>query len=115
MGQLVALHCGDVLRLGQSLLSQSPLLLHVGVASGFAWADTTKNGMTVLVTARNGGDTGAAARAAARAACAQLAAAAWALRERFDVSLAPLEEAVARVGLHSLPGAIFVTWTDQTG
>ena len=65
---------GDVMRLGQSLLSTanataaggaeggdgggdgeapaSPppvLLLHAGVAAGFAWCDTDKNGMTILV------------------------------------------------------------------
>jgi microcystin degradation protein MlrC len=57
----------------------------------------------ILVTARDGSD--AAARAAARAAAAELAAAAWALRDRFDVSLTPLREAVAAAPATGRPGA----------
>lgn len=76
---------GDLIDYGQSRMG--PEILNVSVVAGFAFSDTSKNGMHVIVTARE--DPKAAERL-----CVDLAQMAWANRERFSWNLMSVEEAV---------------------
>lgn len=77
----------EMIALGQR--RRTPEILNVSVMGGFAYADTAKNGIAVIVTARRD-------RAAARALARELAELGWASRDRFRAKLTSLEEAVAR-------------------
>lgn len=63
-------------------------VLNVSPCGGFAFADAPKCGFSVAVTAARGD------RAAAAAAARRVAAAVWAMRERFVTALVPLDDAV---------------------
>lgn len=65
-------------------------VLDASLCGGFALADSTNAGVSVLVTSRHG--RGAAAQRLAR----QLAAAVWARRQDFATPLTPLDEAIAQ-------------------
>ncbi len=78
----------DIIAFGQSLVGGS--IANVSVLGGFAYSDTPKNGLAVVVTARVAD--GSAARVAGR-----IAAMAWAEHARFVPVLTPLDDAVARV------------------
>lgn len=78
---------GDLIRLGQSKLDAK--VMNVTVLSGFAFADTPKNGMTVIVTTRND-------PAHAKSLAIGLAKAGWAEHERYRTNMLPLRDAVAR-------------------
>jgi microcystin degradation protein MlrC len=79
---------------------------------GFAYADSAKNGLSVVVTARRD-------RPAAEAVAREIAALGWANRERFRARLTPLDEAVAKaVALahdRSLPALCFADVADNPG
>lgn len=77
---------GDLIRLGQSRIDER--VLNVTILSGFAFADTPKNGMSVLVATRDDPDH-------ARALAHDLARAAWDDRERYRPAMRSLEEAAA--------------------
>src|SRR5215470_5424045 len=77
----------EMIALGQR--RRSPEILNVSVMGGFPYADTAKNGIAVIVTARR--DAGAA-----RGLAREIAELGWASRDRFRARLTPLEEAVAR-------------------
>jgi microcystin degradation protein MlrC len=62
-------------------------ILNVSVMGGFAFADTAKNGLALIVTAREN-------EATARRFALELARLAWDYRDRFRTKLTPLEEAV---------------------
>jgi microcystin degradation protein MlrC len=62
------------------------------VMGGFAFSDTAKNGLTVVVTARRDRRNSRVAEAAAR----QIAQFGWDNRARFDPKLTPLADAVAQ-------------------
>lgn len=64
-------------------------IMNVSVMGGFAFADTAKNGLAIVVTARH-------SAAAARELALDIAAQGWARRERFVPSLTSLDEAVAK-------------------
>ena len=101
---------GDLIRLGQSKMDED--IMNVSIVGGFAWSDTDRNGMTVIVTAR---DDEAKARSLAR----ELAIAAWDDRERYQVNLTPLEEAT-RMALEvgkddSRPNLLFCDPADNPG
>ncbi|MFQ3623562.1 MAG: M81 family metallopeptidase [Acetobacteraceae bacterium] len=84
---------GEMIDLGQHRLAEPDLagrILNVSVMGGFAYADTPKNGLAVVVTAREG------AQAQADSLAEEIAALGWASRRRFRAALTPLEEAVAR-------------------
>jgi microcystin degradation protein MlrC len=76
----------EMIALGQR--RRTPEILNVSVMGGFAYADTAKNGIAVIVTARR--DAGAA-----RALAREIAELGWANRDRFHARLTSLEDAVA--------------------
>ncbi len=75
----------DLIRRGQA---EKPASVRVvSVVGGFAWGDTPENGLAILIY----GDDKAEAEVLAKA----LAEQAWAERKRFNVTLTPLDEAIA--------------------
>lgn len=77
----------EMIALGQRRMG--PDIMNVSVMGGFAYADSAKNGLAVVVTARR--DKGAAA-----ALAREIAQLGWRNRARFQPRLTPLEEAVAK-------------------
>src|SRR5271166_3164628 len=77
----------EMIALGQRRLS--PEIMNVSVMGGFAFADTAKNGLTVVVTARHD-------RHAAERLAGEIAELGWANRERFYPRLTSLDEAVEK-------------------
>jgi microcystin degradation protein MlrC len=101
---------GDLIRLGQTKLDDR--VMNVTVLSGFAFADTPKNGMTVIVTTR--GDA-----ALAKALAVELAAAGWADHERYVPRMIALAEAARQaqaVGTDPMaPSLLFADPADNPG
>jgi len=81
----------EMIDYGQSRIDDDPAgeIMNVSVMGGFAFADTAKNGLAVVVTARS-------SAAAARTLALDIAAEGWARRERFVPTLTSLDEAVAK-------------------
>jgi microcystin degradation protein MlrC len=100
----------DLIDYGQSLLS--PEILNVSILGGFAYADTPKNGLAILVTARGKAE---AARGVARA----IAIRAWADHQRYRPRLTPLADAVARAARvaadSTLPAVALADVADNPG
>jgi microcystin degradation protein MlrC len=90
----------------------SPEILNVSVMGGFAYGDTAKNGLCVVVTARRD-------RQAAETLAREIAELGWANRGRFYPRLTPLAEAVDKaltVGRDpSLPALVFADVSDNPG
>lgn len=78
----------DLLTYGQSQVSAD--ILNVSILGGFAYADTPKNGLAILVTSRG-------SESAARATAMDIARRAWADHERYRPALTSMDDAVARV------------------
>lgn len=78
---------GDLIRLGQSRMDGR--VMNVSILAGFAFADTRKNGMSVIVTTRDD-------PAHARTLALELAAAGWADRHRYAPRMIGLADAVAQ-------------------
>jgi microcystin degradation protein MlrC len=78
----------DIIDYGQSLLTED--IVNVSILGGFAYSDTPKNGLAIIVTARR---PGGHARQVAR----KIAERAWAEHRRYLPQLTPLDEAVAAV------------------
>lgn len=76
----------DLIRYGQTKLGGD--ILNVSVMAGFAYSDSPKNGLTAVVTARNGN------RRAAADLSLDIAERAWAMRERFKRAMMSLADAV---------------------
>jgi len=76
----------EMIALGQR--RHTPEILNVSVMGGFAYGDTAKNGIAVIVTVRHDIE-------AAKALAREIAELGWANRDRFRARLTPLEEAVA--------------------
>jgi microcystin degradation protein MlrC len=76
----------ELIDYGQSRLG--PEIMNVSVMGGFAYADTAKNGLAVVVTARTSAD-------AASDLALDIAKEAWSRRERFIPKLTSLDDAVA--------------------
>ncbi|MBF0279485.1 MAG: M81 family metallopeptidase [SAR324 cluster bacterium] len=76
---------GDLIKYGQSQLGSE--ILNVSVVAGFAYSDTSKNGLHVIVAARENSE-------AAERLCFDIAQKAWADRERFMWNLTSIEKAV---------------------
>jgi microcystin degradation protein MlrC len=79
----------ELIKYGEARLANEPgsEIMNVSVMGGFAFADTAKNGLAIVVTARH-------SEAAARKLALDIAAQAWARRERFAPRLTSLEAAV---------------------
>ena len=101
---------GDLIRLGQTKLDER--VMNISIVSGFAFADTPKNGMTVIVTTRND-------PAHAKALAIELAKAGWAEHERYQTNMVALDAAVAKaqaVGADEvLPSLLFADPADNPG
>jgi microcystin degradation protein MlrC len=103
----------EMIELGQRRQEQlHPAIMNVSVMGGFAYADTAKNGLSVIVTAR--GD-----RAAADKLAREIAQYGWDNRARFYPRLTPLDEAVelalAAGQDKALPALAFADVADNPG
>src|SRR5271170_245087 len=101
----------EMIELGQRRQGQmTQAIMNVSVMGGFAFADTAKNGLSVIVTAR--GD-----RAAADGLAREIAQYGWDQRARFYPRLTPVEEVVekALAAGHdpSLPAPAFADVADN--
>ncbi len=96
----------EVINLGQALQAQDSRILNVSVMGGFAYGDTSFNGMAVVVTATR--------QAAADALADTLAHAAWERRHRFVARLTTLEDAV-RLAKESTVPLAFADVADNPG
>lgn len=101
---------GDLIRLGQTKVDER--VMNITVLSGFAFADTPKNGMTVIVHTRDD-------PAHAKALAIDLAEAGWAEHERYRPSMITLAEAATRAKLvgedASSPSLVFADPADNPG
>src|SRR6266853_972233 len=100
----------EMIELGQRRMS--PAIMNVSVMGGFAYADTAKNGLSVIVTAR--GD-----RAAAASLASEIAQYGWDNRARFYPKLTALDDAVQKALMAgrdpSLPALAFADVADNPG
>ncbi len=83
---------GEMIDLGQRRAAESDCagrIMNVSVMGGFAYADTEKNGLSVVVTAREGDAD------EARALAIEIAELGWMNREKFRAKLTSLEDATA--------------------
>ena len=78
----------DIIGYGQTCIGGD--IINVSVMAGFAYSDCPKNGMTAVVTARNGN------RRAAFDVASAIAGYAWTIREQFSKAMTPLAQAVQR-------------------
>lgn len=101
---------GEMVNMGQSRLC--PEICNVSILGGFAFSDTWKNGLTIIVTGRNEGEH-------ARALAKELADYGWANRDRFICEAEPIDDAVARIVATgsdpSLPPSIYSDLGDNCG
>jgi microcystin degradation protein MlrC len=103
----------DMIDFGQTKIG--PEIMNVSVMGGFAFSDTTKNGLAVIVTARRDRRNSRAAEAVAR----EIANFGWNERERFYPKLTALDDAVAKAVAvsndGSLPALAFADVADNPG
>jgi microcystin degradation protein MlrC len=99
-----------MIELGQRKMN--PAIMNVSVMGGFAYADTAKNGLSVIVTAR--GD-----RAAAASLASEIAQYGWDNRARFYPKLTALDDAVQQALMAgrdpSRPALAFADVADNPG
>ncbi len=102
----------EMIRLGQERMTTE--IMNVSVMGGFAYSDTAKNGLSVIVTGR-----GSDSRAAAAALAREIAEYGWQQRARFYAHLTPLDEAVQQALAAgrdpSLPALCFADVADNPG
>jgi microcystin degradation protein MlrC len=100
----------ELIEFGQRRMT--PEIMNVSVMGGFAFADTAKNGLSVVVTARHD-------KRAAEVLARQIAELGWANRTRFYPRLTSLDDAVDKalaVGRDpSLPALAFADVADNPG
>ncbi|HWD57094.1 MAG TPA: M81 family metallopeptidase [Stellaceae bacterium] len=103
----------DMIDYGQTKIG--PEIMNVSVMGGFAFSDTAKNGVAVVVTARRDRRNSRAAEAVAR----EIAQFGWDNRARFYPKLTPLDDAVAKAVAVSndptLPPLAFADVADNPG
>jgi microcystin degradation protein MlrC len=104
----------EMIALGQRRQREiGPAIINVSVMGGFAYSDTAKNGLTVVVTARSG------ERETAASLAGEIARHGWEQRSRFYPKLTPLEEAVEKALAvardPSLPALCFADVADNPG
>ena len=104
---------GELIDLGQQRMRETPYagrVLNVSVMGGFAFADTSFNGLTAVVTATDA--------EAAHSLARELAIAGWERRAQFHPSLTSLADAVdlaRRAGRSGRPALIFADVADNPG
>jgi microcystin degradation protein MlrC len=100
----------EMIELGQKKMT--PAIMNVSVMGGFAYADTAKNGLSVIVTARG-------ERREAAALAAEIARYGWDNRARFYPKLTSLDDSVqkalAAARDPSLPALAFADVADNPG
>ncbi len=100
----------DIMNYGQSLVGGD--IVNVSILGGFAYSDTPKNGMAIIVTAR-------AANGSAQAVADKIARMAWGEHLRFVPRLIALADAVEKVAQvaadPSLPAVILADVADNPG
>ncbi|MCZ6629518.1 MAG: M81 family metallopeptidase, partial [SAR324 cluster bacterium] len=100
----------ELIDYGQEHLS--PDILNVSILGGFAYGDTPKQGLSVIVTGRN-------SLQAAQGLAKEIAGRAWENRRRFEKDYTPLQDAIAlakRAGEdHALPAIILADIADNPG
>jgi microcystin degradation protein MlrC len=99
----------DLIDYGQTLVSED--IVNVSILGGFAYSDTPKNGLAIIVTARAG-------NGIARAVAEKIALRAWSEHERYTPRLTPLDEAVRRAveaGQDRSPAVILADVADNPG
>jgi microcystin degradation protein MlrC len=100
----------EMIELGQKKMT--PAIMNVSVMGGFAYADTAKNGLSVIVTARG-------ERREAAALAAEIARYGWDNRARFYPRLTSLDDSVqkalAAARDPSLPALAFADVADNPG
>ena len=107
----------DMIDFGQTKIGpgDKPEIMNVSVMGGFAFSDTAKNGLTVVVTARRDRRNQSAAQVVAR----EIADFGWGNRERFIPRLTPLDDAIAKakaaMGDPSLPAVCLADVADNPG
>jgi microcystin degradation protein MlrC len=99
----------DLIDYGQRRQAEhSGAILNVSIFGGFVFSDSAKNGLAIVVTARNDLD-------AARKLAKEIAEKAWADRTRFRKQLAPLDQAIALALQQDRPAVIFSDSGDNPG
>ena len=93
----------DIIREGQKHVGGD--IMNVSVMAGFVFSDCPKNGYSVIVTARNGN------RSAAAALACELAELTWSMRNRFRKTMTTLAEAVA-LAWYRWPGERLYTYVN---
>lgn len=100
----------DIMNYGQSLVGGD--IVNVSILGGFAYSDTPKNGMAIIVTART-------ANGSAQAVADKIARMAWGEHLRFVPHLTALADAVEKVAQvaadPSLPAVILADVADNPG
>jgi len=100
----------DTIEFGQK--RKGPEIVNVSVMGGFAYADTAKNGLSVIVTTRG-------TRSDAEKLAREIAQFGWEQRARFYPKLTPLEEAVEKALAAgrdaALPALCFADVADNPG
>src|SRR3954447_23193346 len=104
----------EMIALGQRRQQEiGPAIVNVSAMGGFAYSDTAKNGLTVVVTARQG------ERETAAGLARDIARYGWGNRARFYPKLTPVEEmveqALAAARDRSLPALCFADVADNPG
>jgi microcystin degradation protein MlrC len=103
----------DIIDYGQTKIG--PEIMNVSVMGGFAFSDTAKNGLTVVVTARRDRRNQSAAQVVAQ----DIAKFGWDNRERFVPHLTTLDDAIAKAkaasGDDALPALAFADVADNPG
>jgi microcystin degradation protein MlrC len=103
----------DMIDFGQTKIG--PEIMNVSVMGGFAFSDTAKNGLTVVVTARRDRRNQSAAQVVAQ----EIADFGWNNRARFVPHLTSLDDAIAKakaaIGDPSLPAVCFADVADNPG
>jgi microcystin degradation protein MlrC len=103
----------DMIDFGQTKIG--PEIMNVSVMGGFAFSDTAKNGLTIVVTARRDRRNQSAAQVVAQ----EIADFGWDNRERFVPRLTSLDDAIARAKAASsdpsLPAVCFADVADNPG
>jgi microcystin degradation protein MlrC len=105
----------EMIALGQKRMG--PEIMNVSVMGGFAYGDTAKNGLSVIVTQRN--VAARTTRSAADKLAREIAQYGWDNRERFRARLTSLDDAVAKALAagrdRSLPPLCFADVADNPG